>query len=422
MSTTALFRLRLPALLTVLATVLMLLGAGADGHAAPAGRPLFPAAPPSPSPGASAGASPGASPGATAGASVGASPGAAAGGSSRAAGSPLAMFMPAPTLADLSDATLEVPEACALRTNPSDAAPGATGTVTFSGGKAESPPGDRSYLQFASTTIKDVTSSVIDGRPVAIATISCFYGGAYSDDGIVAYDSDLSLVAVIDPKTLDGDLEGQVYEVTIDAVSANAVTGDLVLSIGQIGVYGDEDYHAALHSGSAKLLYAWAGGARGYAASDAVYTIGDTKVRMPRVEDVQAAYDAIANHDDSAASQWESPGLTSALQEKEALRQAYFEAGSSVQECVLLSSSSSPDDKGVGTVYFSDGRKTEVRSRGHAYVFVENNDYQAGDMICALGGGRGELGASDFVHRWIALHGKEDGGFEIYNSASYPTS
>ena len=149
MSTTAFFRLRLPALLTALATVLMLLGAGADGHAAPTGRPLSPVAPPSPSPGASAGASPsataGASPSASAGASPGASSGASAGGSSRAAGSPLAMFMPAPTLADLSDATLEVPEACALRTHPSEATPGTTGTVTFSGGKAESPPGDQSY-------------------------------------------------------------------------------------------------------------------------------------------------------------------------------------------------------------------------------------------------------------------------------------
>ena len=66
------------------------------------------------------------------------------GGSSRA-GSPTAMFMPAPTQADLSDATLEVPEICALRTNPGDATQGAIGTVTFSGGKAESPPGDRSY-------------------------------------------------------------------------------------------------------------------------------------------------------------------------------------------------------------------------------------------------------------------------------------
>ena len=421
MSTTAFFRLRLPALLTALATVLMLLGAGADGHAAPAGGPLFPAAPPSPSPGASAGASAGASPSASAGASAGASPGASAGGSSRAAGSPLTMFMPAPTLADLSDATLEVPEACALRTHPSEATPGTTGTVTFSGGKAESPPGDQSYLQFASTTIKDVTSSVIDGRPVAIATISCFYGGAYSDDGVVAYDSGLSLVAAIDPRALRGDLEGHIDDLTIDAVSANAVTGDLVLSISQIGMYGDQPSHFAAHSGSANIFYTWASGAHGYTPSDVVYTIGDKKVRMPRVEDVQAAYDAIANHDDSAASQWESPGLTSALQEKEALRQAYFEAGSSVQECVLLSSSSSPDDKGVGTVYFSDGRKSELRSQGHAYVFVESNDYQTGDMICALGGARGELGASDYVHRWIALHGKEDGGFEIYNSASYPT-
>ena len=408
MSTTAFFRLRLPALLTALATVLMLLGAGADGHAAPAGRPLFPAAPPSPSPGASAGASPGASSGATAGASVGASPGAAAGGSSRAAGSPLAMFMPAPTLADLSDATLEVPEACALRTNPSDAAPGKTGTVTFSGGKAESPPGDRSYLQFASTTIKDVTSSVIDGRPVAIATISCFYGGAYSDDGVVAYDSGLSLVAVIDPKTLDGDLEGQVYEVTIDAVSANAVTGDLVLSIGQIGVYGDEDYHAALHSGSAKLLYAWAGGARGYTLSDAVYMAGGRKVRMPRTEDVQAFVDAVIAHNDDEAAQWATQDLISVLDNNAlysgfTVRESYFPKGSTVGECGLLPSVAEPDGHGQSPVYLSDGHKAMIRPRGSQVV--SGGYFQTGDIICVMNGAEGN---------WLMLHGKEDGGVEVY--------
>ena len=48
-----------------------------------------------------------------------------------------------------------------------------------------------------------------------------------------------------------------------------------------------------------------------------------------------------------------------------------------VQTCAL------PICKGIGTVYFSDGRKSELRSQGHAYVFVESNDYQAGDMIYA---------------------------------------
>ena len=268
-SPAALFRLRLPALLTALATALLL-------------------------------------PGCLMGTSTYSYAASADGGSSWAS-SPLAMLMPAPTLADLSDATLEVPEICALtKKSARDATRGATGKVTFKDGRATPAPGSEA-IDAAVTSLKEVTSSVIDGRPVAIATISCFYGGAYSDDGIVAYDSDLSLVAVIDPKTLDGDLEGQVYEVTIDAVSANAVTGDLVLSIGQIGVYGDEDYHAALHSGSAKLLYAWAGGARGYTLSDAVYMAGGRKVRMPRTEDVQAFVDAVIAHNDDEAAQWAPP-------------------------------------------------------------------------------------------------------------------
>ena len=327
---------------------------------------------------------------------------------------------PAPSLDDLSNATLEVPEICALSKSTDEAVRGATGTVTLTDGRATPQPGSKA-IDAAVTSLKDVTAGAIDGRPVAVTTITCAYGTPYADDVIVVYDSDLSLVTAIEPRTLRTDVQGHIDDITIDAVSTDSDDGDLVLSISQIGVYGDQPSHFAAHSGSANIFYTWASGAHGYTPSDVVYTIGDKKVRMPRVEDVQAAYDAIANHDDSAASQWMSPGLTSALQEKEALRQTYFEAGSSVQECVLLSSSNSPDGKGVGTVYFSDGRKSELRSQGHAYVFVESNDYQAGDMICALGGARGELGASDYVHRWIALHGKEDGGFEIYNSASYPT-
>ena len=380
---TAPFRLRLSALLTAAATVFLLPGCpgvSAYGYAASAD-----------------------------------------GGSSRA-GSPTAMFMPAPTQADLSDATLEVPEICALRTNPGDATQGAIGTVTFSGGKAESPPGDRSYLPLAATTIKEVSSSVIDGRPVAVATISCAYGGAYADDAIVVYDSSLSLVAAIDPRTLRGDLEGHIDDLTIDAVSANAATGDLLLSISQIGVYGDESYHAARHSGSAKVLYTWAGGARGYTISDAVYTVGgDKKVRMPRVEDVQAFYTAVATHDDDTASKSATPEFMSALQRSDSKRQMHFSGGGAAPsiECVLLSSSSTPDAQGGGTVYFSDGRKAEFSTRSFGYHLVRDNDYQPGDMMCALGGNG--AGDSDLVYRWLDVRGKEDGSFEVHNSIENPT-
>ena len=382
-SPAALFRLRLPALLTALATALLL-------------------------------------PGCLMGTSTYSYAASADGGSSWAS-SPLAMLMPAPTLADLSDATLEVPEACALRTNPSDAAPGKTGTVTFSGGKAESPPGDRSYLQFASTTIKDVTSSVIDGHPVAVATINCAYGTPYADDAIAVYDSSLSLVAAIDPQTLRDDLEGHIDDVTIDVVSANAVTGDLVLSISQIGMYGDQPGHFVAHSGSANILYTWARGARGYAASDAVYTIGDKKVRMPRVEDVQAFYTAVANHDDDTASKSATPEFMSAIQSDNSLRQMHFGSGGAAPaiECVLLSSSSTPDAQGGGAVYFSDGRKAAFSTWLYGFHVVRDNDYQAGDMMCALVG-NGE-GNPNTVYRWLDVRGKEDGSFEVHNSIDIPT-
>ena len=379
---TAPFRLRLSALLTAAATVFLLPGCpgvSAYGYAASAD-----------------------------------------GGSSRA-GSPTAMFMPAPTQADLSDATLEVPEICALtKKSASDAAQGATGMVTFSGGKATPAPGSEA-IEAAVTSLKEVTSSVIDGRPVAVATISCAYGTPYADDAIVVYDSSLSLVAAIDPRTLRGDLEGHIDDLTIDAVSANAVTGDLVLSISQIGMYGDQPSHFAAHSGSANIFYTWASGAHGYTPSDVVYTIGDKKVRMPRVEDVQAFYTAVATHDDDTASKSATPEFMSALQGDSSLRQTHFSGGGAAPsiECVLLSSTSTPDAQGGGAVYFSDGRKAAFSTWLFGFHVVRDNDYQAGDMMCALAGnGEGNPGT---VYRWLDVRGKEDGSFEVHNSIDIPT-
>ena len=380
-SPAALFRLRLPALLTALATAFLL-------------------------------------PGCLMGTSTYSYAASADGGSSWAS-SPLAMLMPAPTLADLSDATLEVPEICALtKKSARDATRGATGKVTFKDGRATPAPGSEA-IDAAVTSLKEVTSSVIDGHPVAVATINCAYGTPYADDAIAVYDSSLSLVAAIDPQTLRDDLEGHIDDVTIDVVSANAVTGDLVLSISQIGMYGDQPGHFVAHSGSANILYTWARGARGYAASDAVYTIGDKKVRMPRVEDVQAFYTAVANHDDDTASKSATPEFMSALQENDAMRQTYFWGTAPSIECVLLSSSSTPDAQGGGAVYFSDGRKAAFSTWLYGYHLVRDNDYQAGDMMCALGGDK--AGDPGTVYRWLDVRGKEDGSFEVHNSISIPT-
>lgn len=331
------------------------------------------------------------------------------------------MFMPAPTLADLSDATLEVPEICALtKKSARDATRGATGKVTFKDGRATPAPGSEA-IDAAVTSLKEVTSSVIDGHPVAVATINCAYGTPYADDAIAVYDSSLSLVAAIDPQTLRDDLEGHIDDVTIDVVSANAVTGDLVLSISQIGMYGDQPGHFVAHSGSANILYTWARGARGYAASDAVYTIGDKKVRMPRVEDVQAFYTAVANHDDDTASKSATPEFMSAIQSDNSLRQMHFGSGGAAPaiECVLLSSSSTPDAQGGGAVYFSDGRKAAFSTWLYGFHVVRDNDYQAGDMMCALAG-NGE-GNPNTVYRWLDVRGKEDGSFEVHNSIDIPT-
>ena len=139
---------------------------------------------------------------------------------------------------------------------------------------------------------------------------------------------------------------------------------------------------------------------------------------MPRVEDVQAFYTAVANHDDDTASKSATPEFMSALQENDAMRQTYFWGTAPSIECVLLSSSSTPDAQGGGAVYFSDGRKAAFSTWLYGYHLVRDNDYQAGDMMCALGGDKG--GDPGTVYRWLDVRGKEDGSFEVHNSISIP--
>ena len=80
----------------------------------------------------------------------------------------------------------------------------------------------------------------------------------------------------------------------------------------------------------------------------------------------------------------------SALQGDSSLRQTHFSGGGAAPsiECVLLSSTSTPDAQGGGAVYFSDGRKAAFSTWLFGFHVVRDNDYQAGDMMCALAGNR----------------------------------
>lgn len=324
---------------------------------------------------------------------------------------------PAPSLDDLSNATLEVPEICALSKSTDEAVRGATGTVTLTDGRATPQPGSKA-IDAAVTSLKDVTAGAIDGRPVAVATITCAYGTPYADDVIVVYDSDLSLVTAIEPRTLRTDVQGHIDDITIDAVSTDSDDGDLVLSISQIGVYGDEPFHAAVHSGSASATYTWAGEAQGYAVSDVLYTIGDKKVRMPEKDDVQAFVDAVTAHDDDRAAQWATRDFMSALDRHAPLtttsvRDSYIPRGSAVGECVLLPSVSKPDGHGISHVSLKNGGQTWLRPGAEPQV-VKGAYYQAGDVLCTVDGPSGPSGPSG--SSWLMLRGKEDGGVEVYTA------
>ncbi len=312
----------------------------------------------------------------------------------------------APSAEELRNATLEVPERCGLRVSPSEASEQGRERVTFVDGQASG-----GSQQNARTTIKEVVTTVFEGRPAAVVRANCSYGGAYEDDFIMVYDPDHKLVAALDPVSHKQELGGSISDFTITSLSVFG--GSLHLSWNNIALYGDEDYHASRKSGSADGDFVWDG--QRFVATDLVFHTGQGDVRLPRLEAVQDFVDAVVAHDDARAAQWAVPSLMSALDRNApysgfTVRESYFPKGSTVGECILLPAVGSPNMLGMSTVYFGNGRKASIRA-GDASQIVQEGPYRSGDIMCGLDRSADH---SDRFGTWIMLRGRPDGSVEVY--------
>lgn len=312
----------------------------------------------------------------------------------------------APSAEELRNATLEVPERCGLRVSPSQASEQGRERVTFVDGQASG-----GSQQNARTTMKEVVTTVFEGRPAAVVRANCSYGGAYEDDFIMVYDPDHKLVAALDPVPHKQELGGSISDFTITSLSVFG--GSLHLSWNNIALYGDEDYHASRKSGSADGDFVWDG--QRFVATDLVFHTGQGDVRLPRLEAVQDFVDAVVAHDDARAAQWAVPSLMSALDRNApysgfTVRESYFPKGSTVGECILLPAVGSPNMLGMSTVYFGNGRKASIRA-GDASQIVQEGPYRSGDIMCGLDRSADH---SDRFGTWIMLRGRPDGSVEVY--------
>ena len=298
------------------------------------------------------------------------------------------------------NATLEVPERCGLTVPPSEFSEQGRATITFVDGTASG-----GLQSNATTRIKEVTSTVFNGRPAAVVTALCDYGGAYGDDVVMVYNPDLELAAVLDPGWRKDSLGGRIDDFNITSLTAFGESFHLTWD--GIGLYGDEPSHFGYKSGSADGDFVWDG--QDFVVTDVLFHTPQGDVRMPEVSAVQDFATAISIGDDATASQSATPEAMASLSDRmrtaaaapETVREFVFAPGVTVEECAFVP----PTWSESNTVYFPSGKKI---------ILNPPSETQGGDVICATTGSLHDTPRSDRYQMWILLRPHEDGTFEAY--------
>lgn len=141
---------------------------------------------------------------------------------------------------------------------------------------------------YASVHLKEAQAVTNSDEPMLMAIINCFGGGAYSSDVVGFYDASLKLVASYDPVD-DKTLGGYIPEAWLTIVSADQQKP--VLKLSNIGVYGEDYFHAGRHETTAQITLKLDGAS--YHNIDTVYTLTSGKsVRVPSPNDVQTLVSA----------------------------------------------------------------------------------------------------------------------------------
>ncbi|CAM2798119.1 hypothetical protein ACSL103130_02790 [Actinomyces slackii] len=234
----------------------------------------------------------------------------------------------APGMEDLSDATLSVPEQCAPVGEPDG-----SGLVkaTFVDGVAT---GQEMAGVAPTVTISSASPTVLDGKPASVVTLSCYGGGNTAYSMITVYGQDNAYLGGLEPERI-ASLGGMPDQVITDP---QPVGPAIIFSLAGVQIAGDQNCHACRGSASATVTAMWSGS--GYDIADVLYQTPDGEVRMPRLKEVQAFYDAVASGDDATAGEHADQAVLASLEQStmepgKTKRELGFPPGGRIKGCYM---------------------------------------------------------------------------------------
>lgn len=313
-----------------------------------------------------------------------------------------------PSMADIRNAALEVPSACAEFALRKDA------KQSFDDGKTA----EGEFRE--SIAMHDVTPSTATAKPLVAIDFVCSSGGNWVTDSVGVYSQDLDLVTSIEPWSEDSDFH-QLADFNRSIFSAVDMTGPyMTATLSNIAVYGDEDYNAAERTGAAELQFAWSNG--GYEPQEVLFDADGQTVRVPKVEDVQKFVDAASKGDDDAAGAMATEevmqGLNQVIGDESSsdpltYRNLALQDGAAVDTCELIGVVSGE----YGDYTMSSGVPLMEGIGGYGADSIK-----AGDVICGLKSA-GETIDPDDDGSWYTAHlllrGNEAGVVKVYSVSAY---
>ena len=283
--------------------------------------------------------------------------------------------------------------------------------VEFSDGEASADDG-----RYSGISMVGFTTSRMGDKAVTAVEFSCNGGGTYIYPSIGIYDQDLNLLDSIEfwdhveDRGDSADISGYVPKPYFNAVSPMGQY--LGISVGGIGVYGDDGCTACKKSASADVLYRWDG--KSFAHQDTVYHVPSGDVRTPDVEQVQKFAEAVAAGNDTEAKRSATPEMMSSLDDilgdgqtsnPPTVRSEHFPKGVKVDHCELIQPYEDGDFSG-GEYYFTNGKSMSYLSA--------RDEIRAGDTVCGVT--TPETGSGDQYYFYLLLSGTPDGSLNVYEA------
>ncbi|WP_426936790.1 hypothetical protein ACQE2J_18035 [Brevibacterium sp. LE-L] len=283
--------------------------------------------------------------------------------------------------------------------------------VEFTDGEASGDDG-----RYSGISMEKFTTSRMGDKAVTAVEFSCNGGGSYIYPSIGIYDQDLNLLDSIelwddvDDRGNSADISGYMPKPYFNAVSP--LGQYLGISVGGIGVYGDDGCTACQKSANADVLYRWDG--KSFAHQDTVYHVPSGDIRTPAVEQVQKFAEAVAAGDDAEAKRSATPEMMSSLDDilgdgqtsnPPTVRSEHFPKGVKVDHCELIQ----PYEEGE----FSGGEYFFTNGKSMSYLSARD-EIRPGDTVCGVT--TPGTGSDDQYYFYLLLRGTPDGSVTVYEA------